>query len=228
MSSILIIEDDEGLNTGLSFDLEAENYQMQSAFSLEEGRNILKDQTFDLIILDVNLPDGNGFQFIQELKKTRDTPVIFLTACDMERDAVRGFDLGADDYITKPFSMVLLRRRVAAVLKRCRKLDNSSQYRDSYLEINFDKPEARINNQDLALTPTEYKMLKLLTTHPGQLLTHQVMLEHLYDSDGNFVDKHALAVNVNRLRSKIEDDIHKYIKTIYGMGYQWAGENHGC
>ena len=83
-------------------------------------------------------------------------------------------------------------------------------------------------NQELALTPTEYKMLKLFTTHPGQLLTHQVMLDHLYDNDGNFVDKHALAVNVNRLRSKIEDDIHKYIKTIYGMGYQWAGENHGC
>ncbi|MHA9741026.1 response regulator transcription factor [Robinsoniella peoriensis] len=228
MSSILIIEDDEALNAGLSFDLEAENYQMQSAFSLEEGRNILKDHLFDLIILDVNLPDGDGFHFIQELKKTRDMPVIFLTACDMESDAVRGFDLGADDYITKPFSMVLLRRRVAAVLKRCSKLENTNQYRDSYLHINFDKTEARIMNQELALTPTEYKMLKLFTTHPGQLLTHQVMLDHLYDNDGNFVDKHALAVNVNRLRSKIEDDIHKYIKTIYGMGYQWAGENHGC
>ncbi|WP_394926632.1 response regulator transcription factor [uncultured Robinsoniella sp.] len=230
MSSILIIEDDEALNTGLSFDLEAENYDIKSAFSLEEGRNILKNHTFDLIILDVNLPDGNGFHFIQELKKFIDTPVIFLTACDLESDAVRGFDLGADDYITKPFSMVLLRRRVAAVIKRCTntKPENTSQYQDSYLLINFDKPEARIKNQELSLTPTEYKMLKLLTAHPGQLLTHQVMLEHLYDSDGNFVDKHALAVNVNRLRSKIEDDIHKYIKTIYGMGYQWAGENHGC
>lgn len=230
MSSILIIEDDEALNTGLSFDLEAENYDIESAFSLEEGRNILKNHTFDLIILDVNLPDGNGFHFIQELKKFIDTPVIFLTACDLESDAVRGFDLGADDYITKPFSMVLLRRRVAAVIKRCTNTqpENISQYQDSYLLINFDKPEARIKNQELPLTPTEYKMLKLLTAHPGQLLTHQVMLEHLYDSDGNFVDKHTLAVNVNRLRSKIEDDIHKYIKTIYGMGYQWAGENHGC
>lgn len=228
MSSILIIEDDEALNTGLSFDLEAENYDVVSAFSLEEGRNILKNHTFDLIILDVNLPDGNGFHFIQELKKTRDTPVIFLTACDLERDAVRGFDLGADDYITKPFSMVLLRRRVAAVIKRCTKPEDTSQFRDSYLQINFDKPETKIRNQELTLTPTEYKMLKLLTAHPGQLLTHQVMLEYLYDSDGNFVDKHALAVNVNRLRSKIEDDFHKYIKTIYGMGYQWAGENHGC
>ncbi|KLU71821.1 MAG: hypothetical protein RHS_2535 [Robinsoniella sp. RHS] len=228
MSRILIIEDDEALNTGLSFDLEAENYEIVSAFSLEEGRNILTEQTFDLIFLDVNLPDGNGFQFIQELKMTKDTAVIFLTACDMESDAVRGFDLGADDYITKPFSMELLRRRVAAVLKRCSKTENKNQYRDSYLQIDFDKPETRIKNQELPLTPTEYKMLKLLTAHPGQLLTHQVMLEHLYDSEGNFVDKHALAVNVNRLRSKIEDDIHKYIKTIYGMGYQWAGENHGC
>lgn len=121
MSRILIIEDDEALNTGLSFDLEAENYEIVSAFSLEEGRNILTEQTFDLILLDVNLPDGNGFQFIQELKMTKDTAVIFLTACDMESDAVRGFDLGADDYITKPFSMELLRRRVAAVLKRCSK-----------------------------------------------------------------------------------------------------------
>lgn len=224
MNRILIVEDDEILGVGLRFDLEAEHYLVTLTGTAEQALLELARETYHLIILDVNLPDGNGFSLCGKLKKVQEIPVIFLTACDLETDQMKGFDVGADDYITKPFSMPLLRKRVAAVLKRSEKPEQKQYYNNGHLMVNPDSLEAICGGKSIVFTPTEYKLLKLFIKNANCVLTRQVLLEKLWDNSGNFVDEHALTVNINRLRSKIESAEHKYIKTIYGMGYQWDGE----
>ncbi|MEW9096270.1 MAG: response regulator transcription factor [Clostridiaceae bacterium] len=224
MKRILIIEDDEMLSAGLRFDLEADGYVVNTAYTIKQALESIEHKEYDLIVIDVNLPDGNGFFLCSKIKERKDIPIIFLTACDMESDQIKGFDLGADDYITKPFSMPLFRKRVSVVLKRNENANIKNLYSDGYLIINFDTLEAIKDSETISLTPTEYKLLKLFISNAGIVLTRQILLERLWDNDGNFVDEHALTVNINRLRSKIESPNHKYIKTIYGMGYQWAGE----
>ncbi len=184
----------------------------------------IKGEPFDLIILDVNLPDGNGFELCKKIKAIQDVPVVFLTARDLEADVMAGFDLGADDYITKPFNINIFRKKVAAVLKRSKRLLNQSLYECEDLMIDFNKMTASVKNEPVILTPTEYKILKIFTNNPDILLTRQILLEKLYDVDANFVDEHALTVNINRLRNKIETGDRKYIRTVYGMGYIWAGD----
>lgn len=224
MKRILIVEDDETLGVGLRFDLEAEHYLVTLAVTAVHALAELARETYHLIILDVNLPDGNGFSLCGKLKKVQDIPVMFLTACDLETDQIKGFDVGADDYVTKPFSMPLLRKRVAAVLKRSEKQEQKQYYNNGHLLLGFDSLEAVCGGENIVFTPTEYKLLKLFIANAGCVLTRQVLLEKLWDNSGNFVDEHALTVNINRLRTKIESDEHKYIKTVYGMGYQWDGE----
>lgn len=223
MKRILIIEDDISLSSGLRFDLEAETYLVNTAYSAKEALDFIYKKEYDLLLVDVNLPDENGFELCRKIKIQKDIPVIFLTARDLENDQLQGFDLGADDYITKPFSMPLLRKRVSAVLKRAHR-NTMDIYDDGFLLIDFRKLTASAGNKAVTLTPTEYKILKLFIANIGTVLTRQIILEKVWDNDGNFVDEHALTVNVNRLRSKIETNEHKYIKTIYGMGYRWAGE----
>lgn len=212
------------LSAGLRFDLEADGYVVNTAYTIKQALESIEHKEYDLIVIDVNLPDGNGFFLCSKIKERKDIPIIFLTACDMESDQIKGFDLGADDYITKPFSMPLFRKRVSVVLKRNENANIKNLYSDGYLIINFDTLEAIKDSETISLTPTEYKLLKLFISNAGIVLTRQILLERLWDNDGNFVDEHALTVNINRLRSKIESPNHKYIKTIYGMGYQWAGE----
>ena len=226
MKRILIVEDDEMLSIGLRFDLEAENHLVNTAYTVKQALESVEQKYYDLIVLDVNLPDGNGFELCPKLKALKDVPIIFLTACDLEKDQMKGFDLGADDYIMKPFSMLIFRKRVAAVLKRCSSNDMENIYNDGVLIINFDKLTTIMENETLVLTPTEYKLLKMFIANSGKVLIRQILLERIWDIDGNFVDEHALTVNINRLRSKIENADHKYIKTVYGMGYQWVGENY--
>lgn len=221
MKRILVVDDDKLLCFGLRFDLEADNYAVDTVNSARGALEAVIQNKYDLIILDVNLPDGNGYDLCPKLKVIREVPIIFLTACDLETDQMRGFDLGADDYITKPFSMPIFRKRVKAVLKRSSQKDEKSTYCDGYLLINFDTLEVIIDNEAVVLTPMEYKLLKLFISNVGKVLTRQILLTRLWDNDGNFVDEHALTVNINRLRSKIESANYKYIKTIYGMGYQW-------
>ena len=186
MKKILLIEDDRDLNTGLTCDLELENYRVCSAFTLGEGMEILTREEVDLILLDGNLPDGDGFDFCRAVKAEQDIPVIFLTARDMERDEMKGFDCGADDYITKPFKMPILHRRIQAALRKSGKTADRAVYDDGYLKIGL-------------------------------------LLEKIWDQGGSFVDEHTVAVNINRLRKKIETPVRSYIKTLYGMGYQWKG-----
>lgn len=224
MKKILIVEDNIALSTGLSFDLERESYKVDTVCSSGQAREAVRKTEFDLIVLDINLPDGSGFELCRWIKELRDIPLIFLTACDMEKDTIKGFELGADDYITKPFSVGIFRRRVAAVLKRCEKENMGNVYNDGYLMVNFDKLMVIRENKTFMLTSSEYRLMKIFVANSGKVLTRQILLQKLWDNDGNFVDEHALTVNVNRLRNKIENKGHKYIKTVYGMGYMWVGE----
>lgn len=224
MNKILVAEDDMMLNSGLCYNLELDGYQAVPAHDAAAALEKIQKESFDLIILDVNLPDEDGFSLCKKIKAVRDTPVVFLTARDLESDVMKGFDLGADDYVTKPFNINIFRKKVAAVLKRSKRETDRALYTCGDLAIDFDKLMASVRDVPVMLTPTEYKILKIFTGNPGVLLTRRVLLEKLYDVDANFVDEHALTVNINRLRSKIETGDRKYIRTVYGMGYLWAGE----
>lgn len=225
MKKILLVEDDRALNAALAYDLELENYQVYSAFTIGEGIALLEENETDLVLLDGSLPDGDGFAFCKSLKSERDIPVILLTARDMEQDELRGFDCGADDYITKPFNVPILHRRIQAALRKTGADGKRSLYDDGYLKIDFDKLTAMRGTEMLSMTPTEYKILRLLTANADKVMTKRLLLEKIWDSNGNFVDEHTVAVNINRLRKKIEADGHTYIKTLYGMGYQWKGRS---
>ena len=224
MKRILVVEDDVMLNSGLCYNLELDAYKAVPAHDAANALEKLKNETFDLMILDVNLPDSDGFELCKKIRAARNIPVIFLTARDLEADVMKGFDLGADDYITKPFNINIFRKKVAAVLKRSGEPASQKLYLCGDLLIDFDKLTATIKDAPVVFTPTEYKILKIFTSNPNVLLTRQVLLEKLYDVDANFVDEHALTVNINRLRNKIETGDRKYIKTVYGMGYLWAGD----
>ncbi|MCI7304529.1 response regulator transcription factor [Ihubacter massiliensis] len=223
MKKILLIEDDQALNAGLTYDLEAENYRVYSAYSLAEGMELLDKNQVDLILLDVNLPDGEGYDLCRGVKAQMGTPVIFLTARDLDEDELKGFDCGADDYITKPFNMEVLHKRIQVALRKHAPKAQNTRYSDGYLMIDFGKMVLKKEGRILSLTPTEFKILNLLIASKDRVLTKQLLLEKIWDSEGNFVDEHVVAVNINRLRKKIEDENHSYIKTLYGMGYQWTG-----
>lgn len=220
MTKILIVEDDINLNQGLTYTLEKEQYEVYSACSLREAREIYVKEPVNLVLLDVNLPDGEGFAFCEWMRTQRETPVLFLTARDLEEDMLKGYELGAEDYVTKPFSIHVLLKKISVILKRLES-GKTNRYEDGFLMIDFDTAKVEVNGADCPVTPTEFRMLGLFVSNAGQLLTYSLLLERLWDCGGRFVDKHTLAVNVNRLRGKIEDEEHKYISNVYGMGYQW-------
>lgn len=227
MGHILIVEDDLALSAGLCFELDSSGYSVIPAYTYQKALQLVRGGIFELALLDVNLPDGNGFDLCKEIKSVcPELPVIFLTANDLEQNVLDGFDLGAEDYVTKPFSMKILLRRVEAVLRRAtrdRKEPDSGQWTDGFLILDFSALTARRGEETLSITPNEYKLLRVLTENTGKILTRQILLERLWDSGGNFIDDHTLTVTMNRLRSKIEDDAHTYIQTVRGMGYIWKG-----
>ena len=221
---ILVVEDDRLLNNTLCYNLNTMGYIIDSALSKQAATNIIEKQDYDLIVLDVNLPDGNGFEFCREAKERYpDTAVIFLTANDMESDMLKGYELGADDYVTKPFHMSVFQKKLAVLLGRIAKQSGGDCYEDGILFINFSEMTATISGEAITFTPLEYRLLKVLTKNPKVVLTRQVLLEKLWDIDENFVDEHALTAAVSRVRNKIETDGRQYIKTVYGMGYMWIG-----
>ena len=227
MEKILVLEDDLALSAGLCFELDSAGYLTVAAYNCQKARQLLSGERFDLALLDVNLPDGNGFDLCREFKAWQpELPVIFLTANDLEADVLRGFDMGAEDYVTKPFNMQILLRRVEVALRRVGVAPAAlaaDRWSDGWLTLDFSALTAQQGNEKLAITPNEYKLLKYLTEHAGQILTRQQLLDRLWDSGGNFIDDHTLTVTMNRLRAKIEDDTHTYIKTVRGMGYIWTG-----
>lgn len=223
---ILVIEDDLALNAGLCFELDSSGYLTVAAYNCQKARKFLECDRFDLVILDVNLPDGNGFDLCREVKALYPKlPVIFLTANDLEQDVLGGFDLGAEDYVTKPFNMKILLRRVEVALRRNRFSAQQTEnlWSDGFLTLDFSTLTAIRGNEKIIITSNEYKLLKILTENAGNILTRQTLLERLWDVDTNFVDDHALTVTINRLRTKIEDNTHTYIKTVRGVGYAWMG-----
>ena len=226
MERILVVEDDLALSAGLCFELDSAGYASVPAYNCAKARYLLADGGLSLALLDVNLPDGSGFDLCREIKARQpELPVIFLTANDLETDVLNGFDIGAEDYVTKPFSVPILLRRVEVALRRRdgRAEPPTDRWTDGYLVLDFSALTAQRGAEKLAITPNEYKLLKTLTEHPGSILTRQVLLERLWDSGGNFIDDHTLTVTMNRLRAKIEDPAHTYIKTVRGMGYLWTG-----
>ena len=221
---LLVVEDDRLLNNTLCYNLSAAGYTVDAAMTKSAADDLCKAQDYDLIVLDVNLPDGNGFELCRKIKERRpDTAVIFLTANDMESDMLKGFELGADDYVTKPFSISVFRKKVSALLARIRKQTGGDCYTDGTLSINFSELTAALAGKSVIFTPLEYRLLKVLVRNPKIVLTRQVLLEKLWDADENFVDEHNLTVAISRIRGKIETDGLQYIKTVYGMGYMWIG-----
>lgn len=221
---ILVVEDDRLLNQTLCYNLSAAGYTVDAAITKAEAAAFCEKRDYDLIVLDVNLPDGNGFDFCREFKARRpDTAVVFLTAHDMESDMLRGFELGADDYVTKPFPISVFRKKIAALLSRLQKQSGGDCYDDGNLLINFTEMSAALAGRAVSFTPLEYRLLKVLTKNPQIVLTRQVLLEKLWDADENFVDEHALTSAISRIRGKIERSGDQYIKTVYGMGYLWIG-----
>jgi len=224
MATLLIIEDDRQLNDGLSFALRKENYEIVSAYTAEEGLHAFRSHEVHLIILDINLPDLNGVEICKEIRLLSKVPILFLTAKDTEQDMVEGFQAGADDYISKPFSIAVLMQRVRAVLRRGGSSDLAQLFIYKDLTVHYDKMKVYKRNIEVKLTTTEYKLLTILTQNSKQVLTRQIILEKLWDMDGMFVDENTLSVNIKRLRSKIEDDPKQtvYIKTVFGIGYTWG------
>ena len=225
MKQILIVEDDTLLNKTLAYNLASDGYGVTSALNYKTASEMLNTNEYDLVLLDVNLPDGNGYELCRLIQPDHpDTLVIFLTANDQESDQLRGYESGAVDYITKPFSVTALQRKVKAmfsVLDRHR--PSADIYDDGRLYLNFSGQTASLGGTPLTLSAMEFKVLHLFCQNPKHVLTRRQLLEQLWDAKGNFVDEHTLTTTISRIRSKIESDSDAYIKTVYGMGYQWMG-----
>lgn len=221
---ILVVEDDKLLNSTLCYNLSMSGYDVDSALSKGAAMRFFTEEKYGLAVLDVNLPDGNGFDLCRAMKKKNpDTAVIFLTARDLESDQLRGFELGADDYVIKPFPISVFQKKVSALLSRIQKQSAIDCYDDGNLVINFSEMSAALAGEDISFTAMEYRILKILTANMQTVLTRRILLEKLWDTDGNFVDEHALTCAISRIRAKIEAGSFQYIKTVYGMGYMWVG-----
>ncbi len=223
---ILIVEDDKALAAGLCRALQSAETSADSCGSLQEAARRLKEEGYDLVLLDVNLPDGNGLDFLQEIKAKYGISVILLTANDMEIDIVTGLELGADDYITKPFSLAVLRARVATQLRRAREQAEAERHagREQIIEIDeyrfdFRRMEYYRGNMQVELSRTEQKLLRILVENRGISLTRERLLERIWSSEAEFVDENALSVTVKRLRDKL--GAQERIRTVYGVGYRF-------
>jgi len=223
-TNILLIEDDESLNRGITFKLQREGFHVFSANCLQEGRAVFKKEKIDLIILDVGLPDGDGFQFCKEIRRTSAVLIIFLTACVEEVDIVTGYDLGADDYITKPFSFMVLMSKINAVLRRTAKPGARGEIRCCDLTYYPKTMKVYKNGEAVLLSKTECKLFQYFINNPQQVIAKEQFLSQLWDIEGDFLNESTLPVNIRRLREKIEDDPSqpKFIKTVRGVGYIWA------
>lgn len=214
MIKIGVIEDDKLLNEALCITLEQEGYQPIRGFSVKDGMDIISASP-DLLLLDINLPDGLGFQVANN---AREIPIVFLTARDDETDMVRAFDQGCEDYVLKPFSMEVLKRRIQVALRRKKSDHNLLRYKN--LSIDYEKKQVLLCNQLVSLTHKEYMLLEYLSKHPGQTMSKEIILQDVWDIDGLFVVDNTVSVTINRLKKKIEDDIENpYIRNIFGMGY---------
>lgn len=225
MSRLLIIEDDLDLQEGLSFSLQAEGYETVCAGSMREGMELLQEGNVELVLLDCNLPDGSGFDCCRSIREHRQSPdsqipILMLTARDMELDEVKALELGASDYMRKPFSLAVLKARIKKLLQH-----QKQPHILTSNAISLDKDKCRVfrGEEELACSRIEYKLLLCFMEHKNQVLSKEQILEQVWDADGRFVDEGAVAVNIRRLRTKIEEDPAepKLLQTVYGLGYIW-------
>ena len=226
MIKILMIEDDSTIAFGVKYALEQEGIKIDISKDLESGRFNVNENNYDLILLDVMLPDGNGYDFCKEIRKINNTPIIFLTACDDEVNVVMGLDLGGDDYITKPFRVRELISRIKAVVRRNKGEDKSKKVL-KYGDLSIHTLEARVfkGSEEVFLTSVEYKLLLILIQNENIVLSRNQILEKLWDVTYDFINDNTLTVYIKRLREKIEDDSSNphHIITVRGIGYKWNG-----
>lgn len=218
---IFVLEDDEAIGIGLSYTLESEKYKVTLVKTVSEAKKTVENKEFDLYILDLTLPDGNGYEVCSLIKSKGDLPVIFLTAYDDEINVVTGFELGADDYISKPFRVRELLARVKSVLRRYSKDNADGIVKIGELSVNTAEARVMLRGEEVILTAMEYRLLLSFVNNRGTVLTRRKLLEEIWDVDGDFVNDNTLTVYIKRLRDKIENDPNdpQYIKTVRGMGY---------
>lgn len=215
-AKILLVEDDVYLREGLCELLLKEDYEPVSSCNCKEGRRLFTEDSFDLVILDVMLPNGSGLDICGYIRSTgADVPILFLTACDEEFQIVRGLDAGADDYVTKPFRLLELLSRIRALLRR---KTATTTYQFGNILVDISNMTVKKDGETLFLTPTEFHILSALIQNNGVIVTRTSLLQRIWDSDGNFIDDNTLSVHISRLRDKIGAN---HIATIRGTGYRW-------
>lgn len=219
---ILLVEDNEIIVKGLTYAIEQAGFVVDTEKTKAESSKKIKENKYDLIILDVSLPDGNGFELCKEIKANSEIPVIFLTARDEENDVVLGLDIGADDYIIKPFRTRELISRINTVLRRYNKSDEENIIVVKDVVIDLNKAKVLKNNKEVILTALEYKILVMLFQNQNIVITREKILDKIWDIAGNFVNDNTLTVYIKRIREKIEDNPiePKIIKTVRGIGYK--------
>ena len=228
MKRILLVEDDYALALGIQFSLKAEGFKVFAADSLSTADEIIENEEVDLILLDVMLPDGNGYDYCKKLvDRGIENPIIFLTAVSDEVNIVQGLDTGADDYITKPFGVKELISRINAALRRCNKNKNTGTQdiiKINHIEIDKKKNKVMLNSNEVLLTPSEYRLLIELIDYKNTVLERGQLIQKLWDIDGDFVDDNTLSVYIKRLRDKIEKNPSQpeMIVTVRGVGYSFV------
>lgn len=220
--NVMVLEDDADLAEGIELSLQSEELNFVICSTIADARFAMQEQKFDLMIFDINLPDGNGLDFCREIRQKTSSPIALLTAKDMELDIVKGLESGADDYITKPFSLMVLRARIRALLRRS-PARNEQEYKDSVFLFRFETMEFYKNGIPIELSKTEQRILYLLISNPNIIITRERLLEWVWPDGTEYVEDNALSVGIRRLRDKLEDASSnpKYIKTVYGQGYMW-------
>ncbi len=221
---ILMIEDDLSLINGLSFAVKKHGYELDIARTCLEADEIWSDGKYDLVILDVSLPDGSGFDICKKIRDTSKVPIIFLTAADEETDIIMGLDIGGDDYITKPFKLAVLMSRINALLRRSNNFSQAdTELNSNGIKVQLLKGRVYKNGKQIDLTASEYKLLCLFMQNPDIVLSSEQILSKLWDCSENYVDNNTLTVYIRRLRTKIEDDPSKpkMVLTVRRMGYKW-------
>ncbi|MGS0763468.1 response regulator transcription factor [Syntrophomonas curvata] len=224
MENILLVEDDLNLIDGLEYSFQKNRFHVDIARTVQEALSLYEDQKYDLLVLDLTLPDGTGFEICKKVRLTSTVPIIFLTASDEEVNIVMGLDMGGDDYITKPFKLNELISRLKALLRRANSFQGeASEFNSNGIRIELLNNRAFKNEQVLELTAAEFRLLGLLMKNSDMVLTRQTILDALWDNHGNFIDDNTLSVYIRRLRNKIEDDPNhpQMLLTVRGLGYKW-------
>jgi two-component system, OmpR family, response regulator VicR len=226
MPTILFVEDDTTIAMGVEYSLKQDGFQVSLADRLEVARDLLKRQSFDLVLLDLGLPDGSGYALCKDIRAAGDTPIIILSARDEETSVVLGLDLGADDYVTKPFRLRELISRMNAALRRRGRVETADRTLTCG-DVAVVAKQAKVykNGEEVLLTALEYRLLLALFANQGRVLTRSQILAQIWDVDEDFVNDNTITVYIKRLREKLEDDPQNptLIKTVRGLGYK-AGE----